>query len=472
MNSNNSIFKLDLSSLFAIMVLTLPLSITVFFEPANTRVIYPGEIFTGLLVIFFLVSVYREQQQFFIIGRKFFLHPISILVYSYIAINLVSLLFSTMFFVSLKATLVKIVYVTVFYFMTQYVVRNSVQNYFKVMQLYGIGLAVVVIYSLAMHNHFGLTKANSGHMSLPFFNDHTIYSAAVAFLIPALVGISFLPSRFNLSTKYRVVIICWTTLFLTAVFFAFSRAAWISLVAAFLLFLLVLIGLRFRSIVILTGIAASILFFARHTLLDKFRENKIDSNRSYAGVYEQVLSITNLSTDISNLERFNRWNSAYRMFQDKPVTGFGSGTYQFQYIKYQDKNEMSYISMEEPLHVTTSYHWTPEDGLVLPKEIDLLRGRGGTAHSEYLLALSETGIISLLIFMGFFFVALYTALKIYDSGVDSKTKAVSVILILCLATYFVHGLFNNYLDDCKLAFLFWGTLSGLVTLDCTAKHTG
>jgi putative inorganic carbon (hco3(-)) transporter len=465
MNSNSSVFKFDLRSLFAITVLTLPLSIKVFFEPANTQVIYPGEIFIGLLTFLFFVAVYRERKEFFKEGRKFFRHPISILVYCYVIINIISLLLSSMFLVSLKATIVKLCYVTIFYFMTNYVVRSNMQNYFKVMQLYGIGLVVVVIYTLAMHFHFGLTKANSGHMSVPFFNDHTIYAAAVAFFIPALLFISSLPARFSVSRKFAVVIISFTVLFLIAVFFAFSRAAWISLAGSLILFVLILTGLRFRSIVILTIITAGTIFFARHTLLDKFRENKIDSNRSYAGIYEQIFSVTNLSNDISNLERFNRWHSAYRMFLNKPLAGFGPGTYQFQYIRYQDKNEMSYISMDEPLPVTTSYHWTPEDGLVLPKEIDLLRGRGGTAHSEYLLALSEGGIFSFIIFIGFLVLALYTAMKIYSSTEDRKMKTVSLIMLLCLATYFVHGLFNNYLDDCKLAFLFWGTLSGLAMLD-------
>ena len=45
---------------------------------------------------------------------------------------------------------------------------------------------------------------------------------------------------------------------------------------------------------------------------------------------KHITSISNISTDASNMERINRWKCALKMFVEKPVFGWGPGTYQFQ----------------------------------------------------------------------------------------------------------------------------------------------
>src|SRR5690625_5696182 len=58
--------------------------------------------------------------------------------------------------------------------------------------------------------------------------------------------------------------------------------------------------------------------------------NYLESNESESrGDYvEHLESISNVSTDASNLERINRWNSAVAMWQERPFVGWGPGTYQ------------------------------------------------------------------------------------------------------------------------------------------------
>ena len=48
--------------------------------------------------------------------------------------------------------------------------------------------------------------------------------------------------------------------------------------------------------------------------------NNTDSEGGYSNT---LSSVTNISTDASNLERINRWSCAVRMFQEKPILGWG-----------------------------------------------------------------------------------------------------------------------------------------------------
>ena len=80
-------------------------------------------------------------------------------------------------------------------------------------------------------------------------------------------------------------------------------------------------------------------------------------------------SFSNVSSDASNLERLNRWSCAWAMFQERPLWGWGPGTYQFEYAPFQTSDLRTIISTNNA---------------------DL-----GNAHSEYLGPLAEQGVVGL-----------------------------------------------------------------------------
>ncbi len=115
-------------------------------------------------------------------------------------------------------------------------------------------------------------------------------------------------------------------------------------------------------------------FFAfQHQILDRLEKNKQDSSANFI---EHVQSIANITSDASNLERINRWQAAIRLFNDRPVFGWGPGTYQFVYSPYQRSKEKTIISTN--------------------------LGDKGNAHSEYLGPLAEMGFIGMLIVLVYF----------------------------------------------------------------------
>jgi O-antigen ligase len=152
-----------------------------------------------------------------------------------------------------------------------------------------------------------------------------------------------------------------------------------------------------------------------------------------------VKSISNISSDASNLERINRWNSAIRMFQERPVFGWGPGTYMFQYAPFQASAERTIIS--------TNF------------------GLQGNAHSEYLGPLAEQGVPGMLLMIALVLVTGLRVMRLYARLPDGTDKRMLVALFLGLVTYYLHGVLNNFLDLDKASVPFWAFTAMIVLLD-------
>ena len=215
----------------------------------------------------------------------------------------------------------------------------------------------------------------------PFFKDHTSYGAILAFFFPALLGLTFFNTRSNLLKVLMGIIVL---IFIVGIVLSYTRAAWLSLIAAMCVCLLMIFKVRFQYILFLVAILAGAFLMVRDDLLMKLDENDQESS---GDLMNHVQSMSNISTDASNLERINRWKSAWRMFLDRPVVGFGPNTYQFQYAPYQHPDEKTIISTNNA---------------------DM-----GNAHSEYLGPLAEQGLpgsIWVLLLVGVFF---YKGITLY-----------------------------------------------------------
>jgi O-antigen ligase len=156
---------------------------------------------------------------------------------------------------------------------------------------------------------------------------------------------------------------------------------------------------------------------------------------------ERIQSAANVTTDASNLERINRWNCALSMFQQRPVFGYGPGTYAFEYAPFQEAKNLTIIS--------TNF------------------GDMGNAHSEYLGALAEMGLIGLLLFIAMVAAIFYSAIQLfyYWPAEDHKTRIIIFGIILSLITYFSHAFLNNFLDTDKAAVPIWAMCSIIIVLD-------
>jgi putative inorganic carbon (hco3(-)) transporter len=225
-----------------------------------------------------------------------------------------------------------------------------------------------------------------------------------------------------------------------ALILSYTRAAWISVLFAFGVLVLTVLKIRFRYILLL-GLGVVFYYTANRTAIIQ----KMEHNRqvSSATLSEHVKSISNITTDESNLERINRWNAALRMFGERPVFGWGPGTYMFRYAPFQRSAEKTGISTDF--------------------------GNLGNAHSEYIGPLAECGVLGTFSFILIGIMSLLTGFRVYSRIKDKRLKQITLGLILGFITYLVHGTLNNFLDTDKASALFWGFTAAFVTLDLSLE---
>jgi putative inorganic carbon (hco3(-)) transporter len=209
-----------------------------------------------------------------------------------------------------------------------------------------------------------------------------------------------------------------------------------SLAFAIMVYIAILLRIKFKWILLTIVTLGTLFFLFQNEIWDRLEKNKQGSSANFV---EHLQSISNISTDDSNLERINRWQSALRMFAERPVFGFGPGTYQFEYAPYQHSKEKTLIS--------TNF------------------GDKGNAHSEYIGPLAESGVLGMLCMIAVVIVTILTALRVYKHAESKEVKMLSLSLLLALITYFVHGTMNNFLDSDKASVPFWGFIAVIVALD-------
>lgn len=368
--------------------------------------------------------------------KEIFKHPISIIIFIQLIWMLITSLTSMDIVVSLKYLTARLWFVLSSYFLMTYLFKD-INNIKRFIWMYLIGLSAVAIITIIKHAEYNFHHKIADWIVTPFYNDHTAYGAALALFLPPTISLAIIEKKL----LQKIIFYLLSILLILALVLSYARAAWLSIAAAIFIFITLLIKIRFARLFVFFTSLVIILFSFNEEILILLGKNKTDSEGSF---YENIVSSYNIKNDASNLERINRWNCAIRMFKDKPIFGFGPGTYQFFYAPYQLSKEKTIIS--------TNF------------------GTGGNSHSEYLGPLSEEGLPGLLIVLTLAFFTFSLGYKICYTALDSKIKVLAYGIFLGIVTYFVHGFFNNFLDTDKLSLPFWGFIAMLVSIDSYHKN--
>jgi len=360
-------------------------------------------------------------------------HPVTLAIYLSLFWILLTSLTSTMPVVSLKFFLSRIWFIVGFYLITTKLFEGG-KNIEKYIWLYTIPLLIVIFYATYRHLGYGLWDKQAAHFVVnPFYNDHTSYGAVIAMYLPFLFGFSF-TKIYTPSTKIFVRIVL--GILLVGLTLSYARAAWVSMMAALVIWAVIRLKIKFQPLFTTFLGLLALIFVFQNQILTRLEHN---TNQSSANLGDHLSSISNISSDASNLERINRWSCAIRMFEDKPLFGYGPGTYMFNYAAYQLKADRTIISTNS--------------------------ANRGNAHSEYLGPLAESGFMGLLSFLILIVTIIYTAIHAYSRTNDKRLKTLVMSSLLGLITYFIHGTLNNFLDTDKLSVPFWGFTGIIVAID-------
>ncbi len=385
------------------------------------------------LIFFFRVLVAHNYD------LRLLRHPVSLLLMASVAWMFITSCTSQLPWVSFKYTLARIWFVVPFFFANAQIFSNR-RRIHEFFWAYAIGLGVVILIATAktLGNFSDLQTLH--RVMKPFFNDHTAYGCVIALFLPA--AFYFIFSEGHTGWR-RVLTLLLFALLCVGLFFSYCRAAWLSVLGAIGVYVLIRLGMKVHWMVLLFGIGVGAFFMYQSEVLYQLGKNKQDSSYDLAG---QVKSISNISTDASNLERLNRWASAMRLWKEHPVLGCGPGTYQFLYGSHQRSYQLSTISTNA--------------------------GDLGNAHSEYIGPMTEQGLPGLLLVAALFLTTFATGVRLYRTAKDPEVGRMALAFTLSLLTYYIHGVFNNFLDTDKLSVPFWAFTAVIVSLDiyCEKKE--
>ncbi|HDP54695.1 MAG TPA: hypothetical protein ENN24_03305 [Bacteroidetes bacterium] len=449
----NSYYTYQHSAMLSIIPFALLASMWVFFAPTKLfyglallvplsvplRRIIPGLSFdfwfpTEPVLVFLLLMLILKSLKENYFQKELLRHPLFISMLFFLGWILISVIPSEMPVVSIKYFFVRFWFIGVFFYLAYFVFKKDLGKINVFLILFTVGLTIVAIFSIFKQSAVGLLNHHSAYnSSAPFFIDHTSYGATLAFTIPFIGALSFNAKK----SVYKII--CWgLTGFLTiALILSYSRAAWLSLILSLGIWVLILLKIKLRTLLVTGAIVAAIFFTFQDEIMWNFEQNTTDSSGNLA---EHVKSIYNIRSDASNLERINRWDAALSMFSERPMFGWGPGTYQFVYAPFQKSQNRTIIS--------TNF------------------GNWGNAHSEYLGLMSEAGLPAAIAFVVICALALITGFNLLKrKDITREHRNIVIGSLMGLIGYIFHGILNNFLDMDKIAAPFWGSMAILLALE-------
>ena len=425
-------FAFDKSLL--LITFMVPLSVNIGDGELGLSLGVPDEIFMMIMLFLYVATLLYDKKPDMTILR----HPVTIIVILMLLWMFITSLTSSMVIVSLKHTLARMWFVIPFYFVAIRMMTKERGNIEKLNWAYLSAFTIAIVIIILRQYGYGFGSKIPARIYRPFFPEHTCYGAVLAFMLPFL-GYYAVNSEYVLRKRLFSAVLL--VLYIAAMYLSFTRAAWVSAILSLCVLVCFLLRLRFKYVVVIVAAAVGLFIALQDRIIIKLQQNSTESSQNFA---DHVKSITNISSDASNLERINRWKSAVRMFHERPVFGWGPGTYQFKYAPFQRSKEKTIISTNA--------------------------GDVGGSHSEYLGPLSEQGMPGFLLVIAMMIAIFATGAHVYAKSKSKTDRMIAVMCMLAFVTYFSHGLVNSFSDIDKAAAPFWLYVATLVALDVRLKN--
>lgn len=419
----------DFRPVFWMLMASLPLSMEMEL-PGGLGTDLPSEPLMWLLTAVSGAWFFRNWRH---IDARFLKHPISLLVVAHLSWMTICAANSQDLIVSLKFLLAKGWYVVVFYFLAAHLLNT--EKDFKKLVWFIFGTATfTVIFVLARHAGKGFSFADVNYSMYPFYRNKVVYACFLAAFLPLVWYNTYRYKRF---TILWWVLVSGILLYLVGINFAFTRAAYLALVFAVGLYFVV--RLRLMRFFLIISAAVIILFIGFVKYQDNWLlfapefERTIEHKR-----FENLLEATTRLEDISTMERVYRWVAGTNMIKERPVTGFGPGTFYFFYKNYTVTSFKTYVSDN------------PE--------------RSGM-HNYYLMTTVEQGLPGLVIFLLLLGTVAMFGQRLYHALPDKPRRRQAVASLMCFLIICFLMLMNDFVETDKIGSLFFMSLAMLVNLD-------
>jgi O-antigen ligase len=350
--------------------------------------------------------------------------------------TLITVSFSGNLVVSLKYLAAKIWYIIPFVILPWFILKTK-----KDISIFITCLIVPIVctcfYTMFRHAQLGFLFDNINTAVAPFYRNHVSYSAMLVCSIPILFGIYKLTTIVKIK-KYLLGLLLFT---LAALFFSYSRGAWLALVIGAVVYVCIpkkIVSLAFLMslFVLIIGIS----WLAKENRYLNYHSNY--KKTIYHANFNDHIQATFAGTDMSNAERFNRWIAGIRMCKEHPLVGFGPNTFYDNYKPYIVSYFKTWVSSNK---------------------------EKSTVHNYFLLVLIEQGIPGLFLFVLLVYTSFRRVEYLYAilSNVFYKT-AIRIIGVV-LAMIVTLNLLSDLIESDKIGSLFYLCLGLIIVIEVKAE---
>ena len=308
--------------------------------------------------------------------------------------------------------------------------KNVYFGLLNIALLSGLFVSVIGIFQY-FHLDFVFRVSNfTGRISSTLGNANFL-GGYLILLIPVSMALFFVVENLI----YKIIYAINTILLVVALFFSQTLNAWIGLALGALVFgiLFVIYIPKYRKLIIISAI---VLISIASALVFSFKPDEAIGKLAKLGQFETF----------SERGRWIMWKSAVSMIKDRPVNGFGAGTYRVRFTEYEAK-----------LLKTKEFTGYPH---IITKD----------AHNDYLQIGSELGVLGLLLLLLFIGSVIFGAIRNLSKEENDK-KVIYIGLLCSLIAFLVHMFFNFPLKIAPSAVLFF-TFLGLLASGYGVSETG
>ncbi len=425
----------DFKKLFFLLFASLPISFEYTF-PNGFSTDLPSE---PLMILLMGITFVYVLLNFKKISAEVIRHPLTLLLLLHLGWTFVTTVTSENFVFSLKFSLAKIWYVTVFYFLATKMLREEKDVKYLFLAVF-IPLVIVVAIIEAQHATKGFTFESINSCVGPFFRNHVTYAALTTLFIPF--------AWFALEWQKRWSPTWWLCLFgmlviLLGIQFSYTRAAYAALIIALGMYFMIRFKLMRWVVVgaILAFVSLGFFLVKKNNFMGfapDYKKTIMHQN------FDNLLQATYKFQDISTMERVYRWVAAGHMIADKPYMGFGPGNFYNYYTNYTVSSFQTYVSDN------------PEKSGI---------------HCYFLMVWVEQGWLGLFFFLLFDFSVLLLGEKVYHEAQSISTKRISLMATLCFTIMNAILLINDMVETDKLGTFYFTCAAILVVLDLKNKKS-
>lgn len=418
---------------FFLLLFSIPLSFEYNFSPTLGTDI-PDE-----LLMLFVSGLFIAYWLYFpgSISKKTLLHPLILLLFILFGWTLITVIFSTHLLLSVKFLLAKSWYAGAFVVAPLMLFRQK-KLITAAATLITASIMMVAIIALIRHREHGFSFATINDAVYPFFRNHVNYSAMLVCIIPVM----FAFFRQSKKGDNRFLISALIVIAVTALFFSYSRGAWLALLVGCCAYWLIKKRLLVYSYIAAIIISVISLFWIKNN--DNYLRYAPDFKTTiFHKDFGEHLIATYKLKDVSTEERFYRWIAGVRMIKDNWLTGYGPNTFYDNYKGYAVPAFKTWVSDNKD---------------------------HSTVHNYFLLTAIEQGLPGLTFLLVLIGTMLYYAQHLYHRAEDNfyKTTAITtgVIVTMIITLIFL----SDLIETDKIGSLFFLCLATLVSVNMNMKR--